>query len=120
MSQHDDKGQGDKQQDDTAVEAADSHRQRRRRLLGALGTGLVGAYVAPTLFSIGQARAGDRWERASRPSYSRPSYSRPSYSRPSRPSGYRGPYRRERSRLRDYEDDPVRIIEDVLLGPPGR
>lgn len=125
MSQHDDKEQGDKEQDDTAVEAASSHRQRRRRLLAVLGTGLAGAYVAPTLFSVGQARAGDRWERHSRPSYSRPSYSRPSYSRPSysrpsRPSGYRGPYRRERSRLREYEDDPVRIIEDVLLGPPGR
>lgn len=99
---------------------AELHRTRRRRLLAALGTGLAGAYVAPTLFSMGKAHAGDRRDSYSRPSYSRPSYSRPSYSRPSHPSGYRGPYRRERRRRRDYEDDPVRIIEDVLLGPPGR
>ncbi len=111
MSTHDDSPHAE------ADTTAERHRTRRRRLLAALGTGLAGAYVAPTLFSVGQARAGDSY---SRPSYSRPSYSRPSYSRPSHPSGYRGPYRRERRRLRDYEDDPVRIIEDVLLGPPGR
>ncbi|GAB2713184.1 hypothetical protein [Halomonas garicola] len=92
--------------DETAI-TPDLHRQRRRRLLAALGTGLAGAYVAPTLFSVGQARAGG-------------SYSRPSYSRPSRPSRYRGPYRRERRRLHEYEDEPVRILEDILLGPPRR
>lgn len=102
--------------DETAI-TPDLHRQRRRRLLAALGTGLAGAYVAPTLFSVGQARAGGSY---SRPSYSRPSYSRPSYSRPSRPSRYRGPYRRERRRLHEYEDEPVRILEDILLGPPRR
>ena len=77
---------------------------RRRKLLAALGLGGVAAYVAPTLFSLGQAQAwqdgriiveiGGRERRRrrrgsySRPSYSRPSYSRPSYSRPSysRPS----------------------------------
>ncbi|WNK21124.1 hypothetical protein P1P91_05460 [Halomonas piscis] len=96
---------------ETAI-TPDIHRKRRRRLLAALGTGLAGAYVAPTLFSVGQAQAGGRWS-----SYSRPSYSRPSYSRPSR---YRGPYRRERRRLREYEDEPVRILEDILLGPPRR
>lgn len=100
---------------DEAAITPDIHRQRRRRLLAALGTGLAGAYVAPTLFSVGQAQAGD-----SRPSYSRPSYSRPSYSRPTRPSRYRGPYRRERRRLQEYEDEPVRILEDILLGPPRR
>lgn len=51
---------------------SDETRRRRRRLLATLGVGLAGAYVAPTLFSLGQAQAG------SRPSYSRPSYSRPS------------------------------------------
>ena len=75
----------------------DQKRQRRRRLLAALGAGIVGAYVAPTLFSLGQAQAqhapghfrnnhvppGHAKRRHSRPSYSRPSYSRPSYSRPS-------------------------------------
>ena len=77
---------------------------RRRKLLAALGLGGVAAYVAPTLFSLGQAQAwyeegivieiGSRRHRRqrrgsySRPSYSRGSYSRPSYSRPSysRPS----------------------------------
>lgn len=66
------------------------HRKRRRRLLATLGAGIAGAYVAPTLFTVGQAHAwhepargrGSRASR-SRPSYSRPSYSRPSYSRPS-------------------------------------
>lgn len=100
--------------------AGDSHRRRRRRLLAALGTGMAGAYVAPTLFSVGQARAGDSGPSYSRPSYSRTSYSRPSYSRPSRPSGHRGPHRRERRRLQEYEDEPVRILEDILLGPPRR
>ncbi|WP_181421931.1 hypothetical protein [Halomonas sp. LBP4] len=72
-------------------------RLNRRRLLATLGVGIAGAYVAPTLFSLGQAQAWHdeprdrRYRRSgySRPSYSRPSYSRPSYSRPSysRPSG---------------------------------
>lgn len=77
-------------------------RLSRRRLLATLGVGIAGAYVAPTLFSLGQAhawhdeprdrryhRSGDSHPSHSRPSYSRPSYSRPSYSRPSysRPSG---------------------------------
>ncbi|WP_017430866.1 hypothetical protein [Vreelandella jeotgali] len=91
--------------------AGDSHRQRRRRLLAALGTGMAGAYVAPTLFSVGQARASSSYSSIS---YSRPSYSRPSYSRP---SGYEGNHRR---RVREYKDDPTLILEDIILGPPDR
>nr|WP_205600832.1 hypothetical protein [Halomonas socia] len=82
---------------------------RRRKLLAALGLGGVAAYVAPTLFSLGQAQAqawhdagivveigGRRHRRQRRGSYSRPSYSRPSYSRPSysRPSYSRPSYSR--------------------------
>lgn len=78
-------------------------RQSRRRLLATLGIGIAGAYVAPTLFSLGQAQA--QHSRRSRPSFSRPGYSRPSYSRPS------GGYRRDRRdgvyRDRDYRRDGV-------------
>ncbi|TDR52695.1 hypothetical protein DFP85_11119 [Halomonas ventosae] len=73
---------------------SDATRRRRRRLLATLGAGLAGAYVAPTLFSLGQAQAG------SRPSYSRPSHSRPSYSRPS--GRERHPYRDYHSRRDRY------------------
>jgi hypothetical protein len=65
----------------------DEKRRSRRRLLASLGMGVVGAYVAPTLFSLGQAHADDGRRHGSgrsRPSYSRPSYSRSSASRPSR------------------------------------
>lgn len=108
MSQHDNELEN-KAATNPKLESADDHRQRRRRLLTSLGVGLVGAYVAPTLFSVGQAQA---WHS----SYSRPSYSRYSYSRPSRYDHYR----RERSRLREYNDDPLLILEDVILGPPRR
>lgn len=108
MSQHDNELEN-KAATNPELEGADDHRQRRRRLLTSLGVGLVGAYVAPTLFSVGQAQA---WHS----SYSRPSYSRYSYSRPSRYDHYR----RERSRLREYNDDPLLILEDVILGPPRR
>lgn len=91
------------------LENTDDQRQRRRRLLTSLGVGLVGAYVAPTLFSVGQAQA---WHS----SYSRPSSFRYSYSRPSRYDHYR----RERSRLREYNDDPLLILEDVILGTRRR
>ncbi|MGE4533731.1 MULTISPECIES: hypothetical protein [Halomonas] len=133
--------------------AAETHRRRRRRLLATLGVGLAGAYVAPTLFSVGQAQAWDG-HRRSRPSRSRPSWSRPSRSRPSR---YDGAYRRheraryrrrhrddhyrrddryharrddryysrrdyehDRRRLRDYREDPVTIVEDIVFGRPER
>lgn len=87
---------------------------QRRRLLAMLGVGIATAYVAPTLFSVGEAQARDRRDRRNRHgkrgSYSRGSYSRGSYD-------YNG---RKRSRLRDYHDDPVLILEDVILGPPRR
>lgn len=82
----------------------DETRRRRRRLLATLGVGLAGAYVAPTLFSLGQVQAGSRLSH-SRPSYSRPSYSRPSYSRP---SGRERHYRRDHHTRRDrypHRDD---------------
>ncbi|MCE0731245.1 hypothetical protein LWH48_00310 [Halomonas sp. G15] len=132
---------------DHEIEAAETHRRRRRRLLATLGVGLAGAYVAPTLFSVGQAQAWDG-RRRSRPSRSRPSWSRPSRSRPSR---YDGAYRRherarqerhyrrgddryrrddryysrreyehDRRRLRDYREDPVTIVEDIVFGRPDR
>lgn len=99
---------------DTEIDKADEPCQQRRRLLGMLGMGIAAAYVAPTLFSVGQAEAGYRYNK--RGSYSRPSYSRPSYSKFSG-YDYRG---RERSRIREYKKDPVLILEDVILGPPRR
>ncbi|WP_163559808.1 hypothetical protein [Halomonas sp. NO4] len=88
-------------------------RRQRRRLLATLGVAAATAYVAPTLFTLGQAQArhgavqGSRPSR-SRPSYSRPSRSHPSYSRPSRRDHDRGyPDRANRrwqheSRRRDW------------------
>ena len=113
MPQHDKELEKNAQTDNTDTEM-DMPCQQRRRLLGILGIGIATAYVAPTLFSVGQAEARYRYNK--RGSYSRPSYSRPSYSKY---SGYE--YRgRERSRLREYQKDPVLIIEDVILGPPRR
>lgn len=90
---------------------------QRRRLLTLLGVGIVTAYVAPTLFSVGAAEArGWQGDRKKRGSYKRGSYSRGSYSRA---SGYDG-RRRSRSRIRAYSEDPVLILEDVILGPPRR
>lgn len=97
-------------------ELTSSHRQSRRRLLTTIGIGLAGAYVAPTLFTVAQAQPWRREGSYSRPSYSRPSYSRPSYSRPSRYE----PYRRERERIREYKDDPLLILEDVIHGTRQR
>lgn len=59
-------------------------RRSRRQVLASLGLGAAALYVAPTLFSMGQAEAREHHSRSrySRPSYSRPRYSRPSYSRP--------------------------------------
>ena len=97
-----------------ASEASEPPCQQRRRLLVILGVGIASASAAPTLFSVGAAEARDRYDRRGRSGkrgrYSRGSYSRVSYD-------YRG---RERSRLRDYQDDPVLILEDVTLGPPRR
>lgn len=88
---------------------------QRRRLLTMLGVGIATAYVAPTLFSVGEAEArGWRGDRKNRSSYKRGSYRRGSYSRG---SGYDG---RRRSRIREYSEDPVLILEDVILGPPRR
>lgn len=92
----------------------DSPCQHRRRLLAVLGIGVAAAYIAPTLFSVGQAEARHRQDQ--RGSYSRDGYSGSSYSRP---SGY-DYRRRERNRLREYAEDPVLILEDVILGPPRR
>lgn len=63
-------------------------RRSRRQVLASLGLGAAALYVAPTLFSMGQAEAREHHHsrsRYSRPSYSRPRYSRHSYSRPSYP-----------------------------------
>jgi len=102
-------------------------RQSRRRLLATLGIGIAGAYVAPTLFSLGQAQA--QHSRRSRPSFSRPGYSRPSYSRPSysrpsysRPSYSRpsGGYRRDH-RHGDYRRDEARgSIRLIVSVTPSR
>jgi hypothetical protein len=72
-------------------------RRSRRQVLASLGLGAAALYVAPTLFSMGQAEARDHHHR-SRPSRSRPSYSRPHYSRPhySRPRYSRPDYSRAR------------------------
>lgn len=136
MSQHEEgienRNQDDRPLQESAPEASESYRQSRRRLLTTLGMGIAGAYVAPTLFSVGQANA-QAWDRRYDSStgatrhrsyqrgkygrgHSRPSYSRPSYSRP---SGY-DHRRRERSRIREYTEDPILIIEDAILGPPKR
>lgn len=61
-------------------------RRSRRQVLASLGLGAAALYVAPTMFSMGQAEAREHHHsrsRYSRPSYSRPRYSRHSYSRPS-------------------------------------
>lgn len=106
---------------DNELTPTDSHRQSRRRLLTTIGIGLAGAYVAPTLFTVAQAQPWRHEGSYSRPSYSRPSYSHPSYSRPSysRPSRY-DHYRRERDRIREYKDDPLLILEDVIQGTRQR
>ncbi|WP_355661157.1 hypothetical protein [Halomonas salifodinae] len=127
---------------DSTPSGDQAKRRQRRKLLATLGLGLTGAYVAPTLFSLGQAQAWDgrgrRRSRPSRPRYSRPSYSRPSYSRPSRYHGHRRGKRDRRyedrrywgrderydrhvyRRVDDYRDDPARLVEDLIFGPPGR
>ena len=106
----------DKAADDATAAAAEA-RLSRRRLLATLGVGIAGAYVAPTLFSLGHAHADhDTYGRrrygsdGSRPSYSRPSYSRPSYSRPSysRPSISR-PSNARRHPLDGYRDERRRF-----------
>ena len=113
MSDHDNE-LDNKELTSSTPEISDKPCQQRRRLLAMLGVGIATAYVAPTLFSVGEAEARDRYDRrgrnGKRGSYSRGSYSRGSYD-------YRG---RERSRLRDYHNDPVLILEDVILGPPRR
>lgn len=126
----------EKRSKDDELSAADCHRRRRRRLLASLGVGIAGAYVAPTLFSVGHAQAWDRRHDSHRQgsyrhdshrrnSYRRSSYRHSSYRRSSyrhggsRPSGYEY-RRRERSRIREYTDDPILILEDVILGPPKR
>ncbi|MEZ2721318.1 hypothetical protein ACBP46_07785 [Paenalcaligenes hominis] len=94
-------------------------KQRRRRLLSSIGIGMLGAYVAPTFFTVGEAQA--QWRRQR--SYSHPSYSRYrrsysysySYSAPS----YRA-LQRQRSRIRDYAEDPLLIIEDAITGSRKR
>lgn len=103
-------------------DAADNPCPQRRRLLSMLGLGIAAAYVAPTLFSVGEAQArGWRGDHGNRGSYNRGSYysNRGSYRNRSysRASGYDG---RRRSRIREYSEDPVLIIEDVILGPPRR
>ena len=100
---------------DVEVSATEQPCPQRRRLLTMLGVGIVSAYVAPTLFSVGEAEARGWHEgRKKRGSYNRGSYYRGSYSRA---SGYDG---RRRSRIREYSEDPVLILEDVILGPPRR
>lgn len=100
--------------DNNAVDSSHPCPQRRR-LLTMLGVGIATAYIAPTLFSVGEAQARSwRNEGRHRGSYKRGSYSRGSYSWA---SGYEG---RRRSRIREYTEDPVLILEDVIYGPPRR
>lgn len=83
MSHHDEERENEAINESQISSNEREHTQSRRRLLTMIGVGLAGAYVAPTLFSLGQAQAGNWRNSYSYPSYSRPSYSRPSYSRPS-------------------------------------
>lgn len=95
---------------------------QRRRLLTFLGTGIATAYVAPALLGMSEAQARDwRRERGKRGSFSSGSYrhgrrrhKRGSYSRG---SGYN---KHRRSRVREYTEDPILILEDVIFGPPRR
>ncbi|ASK19223.1 hypothetical protein CEK60_07850 [Halomonas sp. N3-2A] len=100
-------------------------RRSRRQVLASLGLGAAALYVAPTLFSMGQAEAREHHHsrsRYSRPSYSRPRYSRHSYSRPhyskprhSRPHHSRPYYARpQRSR---WDGDAVIEIRISRLLP---
>ncbi|WP_030072597.1 hypothetical protein [Halomonas alkaliantarctica] len=96
----------------------------RRQVLASLGLGAAALYVAPTLFSMGQAEAREHHHsrsRYSRPSYSRPRYSRHSYSRPrysktkhSRP-GYSRPYYSRPQRSRWDRDAVIEIRISRLL-----
>lgn len=111
-----------KQLPEQIQDATDKPCPQRRRLLSILGVGIAAAYVAPTLFSVGEAQArGWRGDRGGHGSYNRGSYynNRGSYKNRSysRASGYDG---QRRSRIREYSEDPVLIIEDVILGPPRR
>ncbi len=114
MSDHDNES-GAKERINSTLDGADTACQQRRRLLTMLGVGIATVYVAPTLFSVGKAQAWD-WgaDRRQRGSYNRGSYNRGSYSRGSGYDGHR------RSRIREYSEDPVLILEDVILGPPRR
>ena len=69
MPQHDKELEKNAQTDNTDTEM-DMPCQQRRRLLGILGIGIAAAYVAPTLFSAGQAEARYRYNK--RGSYSPP------------------------------------------------
>ncbi|HCA02615.1 MAG TPA: hypothetical protein DEO68_10605 [Halomonas campaniensis] len=95
-------------------------RRSRRQVLASLGLGAAALYVAPTLFSMGQAEAREHHHsrsRYSRHSYSRPSYSRPHYSKPrhSRPHHSRPYYARpQRSR---WDGDAVIEIRISRLLP---
>ncbi|HBP42660.1 MAG TPA: hypothetical protein DD644_13120 [Halomonas sp.] len=97
-----------------------SKRRSRRQVLASLGLGAAALYVAPTLFSMGQAEAREHHHsrsRYSRHSYSRPSYSRPHYSKPrhSRPHHSRPYYARpQRSR---WDGDAVIEIRISRLLP---
>ncbi len=99
-------------------------RRSRRQVLASLGLGAAALYVAPTLFSMGQAEAREHHHSRScysRPSYSRPRYSRPSYSRPrysksshSRPH-YSRPYYARPQRSRWDGDAVIEIRISRLL-----
>lgn len=88
--------------------------QRRRRLLTSLGLGVLGAYVAPTLFTVGEAQAQRRG------SYSGPRY--PQWQGGSYSYSYSYPRgrSRNRSRIRDYTEDPLLILEDAIIGSQRR
>ena len=84
-------------------------RERRRRLLATLGLGVAAAYVAPALFTVGQAQArgsGDFRVRASALSHFRGSFTGPSFTRPSfsHPHHHHDSRRRVRGRHRHADD----------------
>lgn len=94
-------------------------RRSRRQVLASLGLGAAALYVAPTMFSMGQAEAREHHHsrsRYSRPRYSRPSYSRPRYSKPShsRPH-YSRPYYARPQRSRWDGDAVIEIRISRLL-----
>lgn len=110
-SKNTNKNTNEENENKTAIE---KQQHRRRRLLTSLGLGVLGAYVAPTLFTVGEAQAQRRG------SYSRPNYPRRYAGSYSYSYSYPRGRSRNRSRIRDYTEDPLLILEDAIIGSRKR